>query len=433
MTNRTAPAPGTARHLAALPALLPLTPAQREALLDVAQVGAQIGMHAARRQVLESLGLVTSQRMGTGRGAYTQVTITDLGQDVAALIREDQRAQEIADEANEAHDAQVRAANRAARDADDHAAELDDEDASGETAEPMTWDRALSELGRHHDVLQRDKEALVRARIAELEGSLQASEDRAARWDAEAARAHERIAALERRLAETTRRLDQNGQAYREARSRITDLEDARGPARGRFHDLVAALQQQQPGPSFRVTGAVARLGQALGVPGPLGTQPPLRAEFAQAAAQRDGARPSLVLVDEVVPEVVGTPEPTTVREAVELDGHASGPVPALLAGDETEVREYVLEHHGARSGAAPQRVRVYGVLRRRSAGWEGSEVDPAGESLTVGHGSYGEFVVPLQLVLPYLAAIRADGFPSPARRVAILDAVTAHHPSSGG
>jgi len=413
--GRAPAAPG--HHLAALPALLALTPAQRVTLAAIAQDDQHpgMGLHAARRQVLEAAGLVTSQRVGTGRGAWTRVDLTDLGQDVAALELADQRAQELADAANEAQDAKVRAANRAAADADDHAAELDDEDATdaagvvwcdtpdhpatghtrhatclrptdtpddedadqaaegtyatldeAEHGQPLASLDRLAELALENAdgqpapasfrALVRDHVSTVRARIAELEApavddvaaavqdpawgrepaadtiarlnehpithrerriteletQLRTSEDRAAGWDAESARAHERIAELERRL-------EQSHHDYARARRRITELEDA--PIRQLARRLVEALtDMRDPNGEAVVSLPVSRawllLADALGID----TSQPLAVAPTHPTIGGDPRRALAALGIQVRPGLPG--EAVEVREYAATHGH---------------------------------------------------------------------------------------------------------------
>jgi hypothetical protein len=359
-----APEVGTDRHLAALAPLLALTPVQRNAVAGLAQDTDTpgMGLHAARRQVLESRGLITSQRVGTGRGAWTRADLTDLGRDVAALVLQDLADQVTADAANAEQDAQVRTANRrAVSAAEDRAPEV-----SAVVAEPAedvpAWERNLARLA----------DGPAADRIAELEAQLQRTES------ARSALADDLVAARNGAARQTA--------AYAEVRARVTELEDQRAPLRAAARDLAHLAMNVTSAPS---TWAVAtRVLQLTGDEGPTPR----------------GERPDLVLVNdasELAQHPAGSDRSGPLLHALAGLGLA---VRRGLPGERVQVRETHREH-----GQPLVTARVLGFLR------DGVFTTDEGRDARV---------VPVELLAAYVADVRALGCPAPTARRAVLDAL---------
>jgi hypothetical protein len=392
------PAIGSPRDIAARTALVALTPAQRQTLADVVLYDQHpgTGLHPARRQVLEARGLATSQRVGTGRGAWTRVELTELGADAGRIFLADVAAMDAAAEDTDDQ-----------RDQDAAMVELADEALTSGNVEPdvPVWERNLARLadGPAADriaELEAQLQAEVNARnaagnrIVELEAALEARnaerrelvdlmhEDDAV-VDGLAAAARR----LEAELGTVCRALDMHGtnantaamivatraDSYRQARERITELEDERAPLRGAARDVVNVLRG--PGGSDHIWACVDHLADVVGM-----------------------------LADEPAPEPAAELEPEPAMEDTRAALAAAGlVVPTLLDNEGAPIREYVPATDGG-----PRRVRVIGVLVR----------DGDAYRLHVADGKRGRCVIPPALVPAYVAAVRGAEFPPPVRRL---------------
>jgi hypothetical protein len=200
-------------------------------------------------------------------------------------------------------------------------------------------------------------------RLGALEGQLQRATDLAVR-DANRVRELEVLVSQGAELVATLR-VD-----YRQARERITELEDQRAPLR-------AELRRSDD--------------HGMG-------------EF--VAKTNDGVRRARRVSQPA--ELVVERAPTTAREALRIDGRPA--VRPQLPGESTDVKERV-PHDNALGHA--MLTRIYGTLVRPRHGL-------APEFLRTSSHRDGR-AVPTELVLPYLAAIRSYGFPGPAQRLRIL------------
>ena len=224
-------------------------------------------------------------------------------------------------------------------------ADGDDDAADDVEPEPMTVDQALAELGHHHDTCQREKETLVRARIAELE-ALNGSQAQA-------------LADADDRVAELERRLEQNQHDYARARRRITELEDARVRVPVRL-------------------GSISEAGRHVSVAHDVRAAMDAEPEVDEAAAQPDRSGPMLhALAAEGLAPRRGLPgERVAVRETCRVPGQ---PLPmwhvigfltdGVLRTDESrDAREVPAEHVPAYVAAVRNLPRSRPTARRLAA-----------------------------------------------------------------
>jgi hypothetical protein len=357
------PAIGSPRDIAARTALVALTPAQRQTLADVVLYDQHpgTGLHPARRQVLEARGLATSQRVGTGRGAWTRVELTELGADagrifLADVAAMDAAAVEVADEAL--------ASGNVESDPVDRIAELEAQLQAEVNARNAAGNRIV-ELEAALETRNAERRELLDL-MAEDDAVVDGLAAAAQRLDVEISQA---AVTIERQARELTRAHD----AYRELRARVTELEDERAPLRGAARDMVSALRGS--GGSDHIWACVDHLADVVGMP-----------------------------ADEPAPEPAAELEPEPAVEDTRAALAAAGlVVPTLLDNEGAPIREYVPATDGG-----PRRVRVIGVLVR----------DGDAYRLHVADGKRGRCVIPPALVPAYVAAVRGAEFPPPVRRL---------------
>lgn len=370
LTADDAPEVGTERYTIGISSLLALTPAQCQALVDIATYDPHpaSGMHAARRQVLEARGLITSQRVGTGRGAWTRADLTDRGRDVVALELADRRDQdvamaELADEATDREQIDTTAsAHGWAMFATTHR-HYGFRRWSAWVSASFSEHGAVLDAERIIDGQQNREHAPVGDRLETVLGWLSAGDGVTSKALTSGNTDSDRIAELEAQLAQAVadrdaalRRADLQATDYRLARERITELEDQRGPLR--------------------------------------------------AAAR--GLRSDFVIMDEIFDDPEPA-QPATVRDAlVALD---LDPMPGL-PGEGQLIRESV------RYGTNPTLVRVIGTLGIAD-GDDGADVLRTDDR-------HDAIAVPVRYVADYVGLVRALGSPGPARRRAALAEVLA-------
>ncbi len=407
---------GSARDLAARAAVIALNAAQRLALLTIAALGGQQlpgRVHGSRLSFLRDRGLITLERVGTGRGAWNYPRLTELGQDTAHLAAEDAAAQAAEDAGRVAELERVLEANGGVTyrftgdpaDPDTTLPPFQTEDGAtdavlaGETlADAAT--RLRQQPEQQHQAADAPAEPEGTATQSALEAVnvlAHGAEDFTAGADQLAQEVADRLNGLEaqvaglvRTLAES-RALQQRQAAALEAeRAAVRALRDDRSRSVELVTRLVTALTRQRDGQggelflSLPSSRAVSLLAEHAGV-----TIPPHQ-------VARD-----LGLAPAAEPE----PEP----DHLQVLENAGLQVISLAAGMATEVREYVAQASG------PRKVRTYGVLERTSEGL----------TFSTGHGGPRRAdVVPLQLLGRYLAAVESAGYPGPERRRGLLLAV---------
>lgn len=283
-----------------------------------------------------------------------------------------------ADEALTSGNAELEDRNRAA-DEDVMAAELDDE--------VPAWERNLAQLATGPAA---DRIAELERALAEDDAIVEGLAAAAQRLQGEVDTAHGVIDRQAQRMATRT-------ESYREARERITELEDERAPLRGAARDLAQAVLNRGPS-AHEVIHLAQRIAYLVG----------------------DAAAPPAPMGDwsELLPAAMGLP---VAAQDPRLALRAAGiTVPLLLDGEQVPVKEYVTAPISGRRQA-----RIIGVLVRTGDAYH----------LRVADGRGRRLGVPVAAVPAYVDGVRAAGFPSPSGRLEVRAGVLGmrERPSDAG